>query len=198
MARDFESAEQSLASKLGRTPKLAEVAEAVGVSAAELEQLREQVNRGVVMTLDHAYGDDATIPLVATIIDPTSPEPDLVLENTERTAYLHDAVSALPERHRLVIQGYFLEGKTSQEIADELDITQSRVSQLRADALEMMREGLEAQYKAKDPERPVGRVARRKSRYASAIARQSSWKARVTLTSGAGVESRDLPYVADA
>jgi RNA polymerase sigma factor for flagellar operon FliA len=198
MARDAEAAEQHLASKLGRTPQLVEVADAVGVSPAELDQLRDQVNRGVVMTLDHAYGDDASIPLVATIVDPSSPEPDLVLESTERVSYLRDAVAALPDRHREVIQGYFLDGKTSQEIADDLGITQSRVSQLRADALEMMREGLEAQYKPRDPDRPVGRVARRKSRYASAIARQSSWQARVTLTSGNGLDSRPLPYVADA
>jgi RNA polymerase sigma factor for flagellar operon FliA len=197
-ARDAESAEQLLASKLGRTPQLHEVAEAVGVSATELNQLRDQVNRGVLMTLDHAYGDDASMPLVATIVDPDSPDPDLVLESTERAAYLRDAVAALPDRHRDVIQGYFLEGRTSQEIADDLGITQSRVSQLRADALEMMREGLEAQYRQRDAERPVGRVARRKSRYATAIARQSSWKARVTLVAGADAEARSLPYVADA
>jgi len=199
MARDAETAEQALASKLGRSPKLDEVADAVGVSADDLHNLREQVNRGVVMTLDHSYGEDGTMPLVATIVDPDSPDPDEVLESVERVAYLHDAVNALPDRHRDVIQGYFLEGKTSQEIADDLGITQSRVSQLRADALEMMREGLEAQYKPKDPERPVGRVARRKSRYAGAIARQSSWKARVTLTSGAAIEARPaVPYVAEA
>ena len=197
-ARDAESAEQHLASKLGRTPQLEEVAEAAGMSSKELSQLRDQVNRGVLMTLDHAYGDDASMPLVATIVDPDSPDPDLVLESTERAAYLRDAVTALPERHRQVIQGYFLEGRTSQEIAEDLDITQSRVSQLRADALEMMREGLEAQYQQRENDRPVGRVARRKSRYASAIARQSSWQARVTLTSGNALDARPLPYVADA
>jgi RNA polymerase sigma factor for flagellar operon FliA len=198
MAREAETAEQNLASKLGRTPRPEEVADAVGLSADALDQLREQVNRGIVMTLDHAYGEDATIPLVATIVDPSSPEPDMVLESTERSAYLRDAVAALPERHREVIQGYFLDGKTSQEIAEELGITQSRVSQLRADALTMMREGLEAQYKPQETDRPVGRVARRKSRYASAIARQSSWKARVTRASGQDPEARPLPYVADA
>jgi RNA polymerase sigma factor for flagellar operon FliA len=197
-ARDAESAEQLLASKLGRTPTLEEVAEAVGASPTELSQLRDQVNRGVLMTLDHAYGDDASMPLVATIVDPDSPDPDLVLESTERTAYLRDAVAALPERHRQVIQGYFLEGKTSQEIAEDLGITQSRISQLRADALEMMRDGLEAQYQQRDDDRPIGRVARRKSRYATAIARQSSWKARVTLSAANGLDARPLPYVADA
>lgn len=198
LARDAETAEQNLASKLGRTPTLAEVAEVVGVSTRELEQLREQVNRGVVMTLDQAYGEDASMPLVATIVDPTSPEPDMVVETAERISYLRDAVAALPERHRDVIQGYFLDGKTSQEIADDLGITQSRVSQLRADALEMMKEGLEAQYVPKDSTRPVGRVARRKTRYAASIARQTSWKARVTLTAGAALDSRQLPYVAEA
>jgi RNA polymerase sigma factor for flagellar operon FliA len=196
-ARDAESAEQHLASKLGRTPALEEVAEATGMSVHDLNQLRDQVNRGVLMTLDHAYGDDASMPLVATIIDPDSPDPDLVLEATERVSYLKDAVAALPERHRAVIQGYFLEGRTSQEIAEDLDITQSRVSQLRADALEMMREGLEAQYAVREGERPVGRVARRKSRYASAIARQSSWQARVTLNAGSDLDARALPYVAE-
>jgi RNA polymerase sigma factor FliA len=197
-ARDAEHAEQHLASKLGRTPQVDEVAEAAGMSTRELSQLRDQVNRGVLMTLDHAYGDDASMPLVATIVDPDSPDPDLVLESTERAAYLRDAVAALPERHRDVIQGYFLDGRTSQEIAEDLNITQSRVSQLRADALEMMREGLEAQYSQRDNDRPVGRVARRKSRYASDIARQSSWKARVTLTANNGLDARPLPYVAEA
>lgn len=198
LARDAEAAEQHLASRLGRTPRTTEIAAAVGVSPDELDQLRDQVNRGIVMTLDHAYGEDTTIPLVATIVDPTAPEPDTVIESTERSAYLRDAVAALPDRHRQVIQGYFLDGKTSQRIAEELGITQSRVSQLRADALEMMREGLEAQYRPRDPERPVGRVARRKSRYASAIARQSSWKARVTMAAGHAPDARSLPYVADA
>jgi RNA polymerase sigma factor for flagellar operon FliA len=81
-----------------------------------------------------------------------------------------------------VIEAYFLEGKPSEEIARDLGITQSRVSQLRTDALEMMREGLEAQDAPRPAERPVGRVARRKSRYATAIARQSTWQARVSFS----------------
>ena len=64
--------------------------------------------------------------------------------------YLRDAVGLLPERHRIVIVGYFLEGRTSTEIADLLGVTESRVSQLRSESLEMLREGIEAQYQTAD------------------------------------------------
>jgi hypothetical protein len=47
-----------------------------------------------------------------------------------------------------VIVGYFLEGRTSQELARFLGVTESRISQLRSEALEMLREGIEAQYEA--------------------------------------------------
>ena len=54
-----------------------------------------------------------------------------------RYAYLQDAISLLPERHRLVIVGYFLEERTSVDLARFLGVTESRVSQLRSDALEI-------------------------------------------------------------
>ena len=77
--------------------------------------------------------------------------------------------SLLPERHRLVIVGYFLEGRTSQELARFLGVTESRVSQLRSEALAMLKEGIEAQYagQAGPSEQRIGRVARRKAGYAS-------------------------------
>ena len=91
--------------------------------------------------------------------------------------------SLLPERHRLVIVGYFLEGRTSQELARFLGVTESRVSQLRSEALQMLKEGIEAQYDrpGRPPVRPSppGRVARRKAGYASAIAEASDWKNRL-------------------
>ena len=55
-------------------------------------------------------------------------------------------MSALPERHRLVIVGYFLEGRSSLDLAHLLDVTESRISQLRSEALEMLKDGIEAQY----------------------------------------------------
>ena len=85
----------------------------------------------------------------------------------------------LPERHRLVIVGYFLDNRSSQELARFLGVTESRVSQLRSEGLLMLREGIEAQYELAVPCDPRGRVARRKARYATAINDASAWRTRL-------------------
>ena len=46
-----------------------------------------------------------------------------------------DAVDALPERLRRVVIGYFFEERSMQDLADELGVSESRISQLRAEAL---------------------------------------------------------------
>jgi RNA polymerase sigma factor for flagellar operon FliA len=93
-------------------------------------------------------------------------------------AYLRDAVDLLPERHRIVIVGYFLEDRTSLDLANFLGVTESRISQLRSEALEMLKEGIECQYDGVTPqpaEEGVGRVAKRKANYAHAISEASAW-----------------------
>ena len=70
--------------------------------------------------------------------------PDHVLVDRERRAYLADAVLALPERLRAVVIGYFYEERPMLELAAELGVTESRVSQLRAEALILLRDGLNA------------------------------------------------------
>ena len=124
-----------------------------------------------------------------------SPEPSSELETRELHGYLRDAISLLPERHRLVVVGYFLEGRTSQDLADFLGVTESRISQLRSESLLMLQEGIEAQYLADtpDPCDVTGRVARRKATYAKGIAEASAFADRMELVNL--IES-DAPAIA--
>ena len=183
LARKLESVEQRLASELGRLPSPAEVATGMGVTREELSRLQDRLFRSVVLALEHEVRDDTDddLTLVDVLRDRSNPEPLEELEHRELHAYLSDAVSLLPERHRLVIVGYFLEGRTSQELARFLGVTESRISQLRSESLQMLREGIEAQYASPRPgsEPAVGRVARRKAGYASAIAEASAWRNRI-------------------
>jgi len=184
MARKADSAEQRLASEMGRVPTMEELASAIGTTKEELGNLRDRVFRSVVLALDYRLGDDdEDLSLVDVLCDRTAVEPSEELEGREMRSYLRDAVHLLPERHRLVIVGYFLEGRTSEELARFLAVTESRISQLRSEALEMLREGIEAQYTSEnlDDEAATaqGRVARRKASYAAAIGTQSSWKSRL-------------------
>jgi RNA polymerase sigma factor for flagellar operon FliA len=156
LARKLESAEQRLATELGRVPSLAECATELGVSTDELTKLQDRMFRSVVLALEHEVNDET--------------DEDLTLVDVlcDRTA---------------------VEGQTSLELARFLGVTESRISQLRSEALAMLREGIEAQYEANRPapEDVSGRVARRKATYAEAISEASQWKTRLTEPDRAAV-----------
>jgi RNA polymerase sigma factor for flagellar operon FliA len=183
LARRLENAEQRLATRLGRVPSISETAEELGMTKAELNRLQDRMFRSVVLALEHEINDgqDEDMTLVDVLVDHTAVEPLEELENRELQAYLRDAVSLLPERQRLVIVGYFLENRTSQELADFLDVTESRISQLRSEALAALKEGIQAQYDPRQvqPEDVSGRVAVRKANFARNVGQASVWKNRL-------------------
>jgi RNA polymerase sigma factor for flagellar operon FliA len=155
------------------------------MSRDELHRLRDRVFRSVVLALEHIVNapEDEELTLLDVLADRTAVEPSEELETRELLGYLRDAVGLLPERHRMVIVGYFLEGRTSLELAELLDVTESRISQLRSEGLQMLREGIEAQYSAADAA-PRGRAARRRAEYASAIGDASAWRDRLVSSGG--------------
>jgi len=183
LARRLENAEQRLATRLGRVPSISETAEELGMTKAELNRLQDRMFRSVVLALEHEINDgqDEDMTLVDVLVDHTAVEPLEELENRELQAYLRDAVGLLPERQRLVIVGYFLENKTSQELADFLGVTESRISQLRSEALAALKEGIQAQYDPRQvqPEDVSGRVAVRKANFARNVGQASVWKNRL-------------------
>jgi RNA polymerase sigma factor FliA len=184
MSRRVDQTEQSLANSLARTPTTEEVAEALGTSANEIKSFRDRVFRSVVLALDQKVsGDTEDMTLVDSLHDRTTLEPSEELEQRELKAYLRDAVDLLPERHRIVVVGYFLENLSSEYLANFLGVTESRVSQLRSEALVMLKEGIEAQYDPADDEIEIpsvsGRMARRKAGYAAAVGTKSEWRDRL-------------------
>lgn len=191
LARRLDATQQRLATQLGRVPSPTETASEMGLSKEELDRLQAKMFRSVVLALEHEVVDDADedLTLVDVVRDESMVEPLEELENRELHAYLRDAVTLLPERHRLVIVGYFLEGRTSQDLARFLGVTESRISQIRSEGLAMLKEGISAQYRVSPEEEEVeepasGRVARRKANYATAISEASPWQGRLSAVRG--------------
>ncbi len=196
LARKLEAVEQRLATQLGRVPSLDEMAEALDMTRQDIARLQDRMFRSVVLALEHEVGDmaDEELTLVDVLIDERQVEPLEELETRELHSYLRDAISLLPERHRFVVVGYFLENKTSQDLARFLGVTESRVSQLRSEALMMLKEGIEAQYSSHESiDPPSGRVARRKASYALAISDASDWTDRIEHVQLIESETRILP-----
>ena len=196
LARKLEATEQRLASRLGRLPSTEEMAEALSMDTKELARLRDRMFRSVVLALEHEVSDDVDddLTLVDVLVDHAAIEPSEELETRELHAYLRDAIALLPERQRLVILGYFLEGRTSQDLARFLGVTESRISQIRSEAIQMLKEGIEAQYLSGSASAPVprGRSARRKAAYVDAIGERSDWQERMDQISLIEADTPDL------
>ncbi len=185
LARRLDSVEQRLATSLGRVPSIGETAAELGVTPDEVRSLRERVFRSVVLAFEHVTSDseEEELTLIDVLADDAR-EPDAELEDRELKAYLREAVAHLPERHRLIIVGYFIQERTSEDLARFLGVTESRVSQMRTEALGMLKRGIQAQYSA-TTEEPEGLVERRRAAYAGRISASSEVHQRI--------EERDDP-----
>jgi RNA polymerase sigma factor for flagellar operon FliA len=178
-ARQRAAAEEALSATLGRHPTNKELAAHLGVSVIELASVEEDVHRSVVLSLQ-GFADAGTL---EGMLPHQDPGPEEVLLNRERASYLVDSVNALPERLRVVVQGYFFEERPMAEIAAELGVTESRISQMRAEALALLKDGMTAMLAPEqlaDEVRTDGCVARRKASYYAAIASSNDYRARIS------------------
>jgi len=194
-ARQRAAAEEELAAALGRHPTHAELATHLGISPDELATVEEDVHRSVVLSLQ-GFSDAGTL---EGMLPHQDPGPEDVLLNRERTSYLVDAVAALPERLRVVVEGYFFNERPMADIAAELGVTESRISQMRAEALILLKDGMTAMLAPEElptEARPDGCVARRKAAYYATIAASSDFRARISA--GQSAASRPAQQVTGA
>ncbi|MGI8683808.1 MAG: sigma-70 family RNA polymerase sigma factor [Acidimicrobiales bacterium] len=193
-ARRMLAATDELTSNLGRTPTTPELADKLGMAAKAISSLNCDVHRSVVLNYESIMADGTgewTLPA-----DDRSP--DMVLLERERRAYLLDAVSALPERLRHVVVGYFFEERSMQELGDELGVSASRVSQMRSKAMGLLKDGITSQL---DPEEmddnaDSPRVARRKAAYLEAVAAASTFRDRVSAPAPIPLRRHAVPVAA--
>jgi RNA polymerase sigma factor for flagellar operon FliA len=170
---------QELAGTLGRTPSREEVGAALGMTAAQVNDAQAVLDTRV-LSID-AGPDESS--LGDSIRDPDlGPEERLL--GDERQQYLHAAVAVLPERMRQVVIGVYFEERPMAEVAAELGITQSRVSQISTEAMALMRDGINSHL---DPhlvptsDRPDGAAARRRQAYYAKVAAAAAGAALVSL-----------------
>lgn len=167
-ARDLDATRAQLAGILGRTPTQQEIANAVGMSLAEIAQNEDDISRAQVLSIQGAQESS-----LEDLLPSGGPTPEQLFEHRERLTYLVEAVDELPDRLRIVVSDYFLEERPMAEIATELGVSESRVSQMRAEALVLLRDALNH---ALDPSRvpsharPQGSAARRREAYFAAVA----------------------------
>jgi len=142
-ARELDRTHQALEVELGRSPRPDEIAERMGLTPKELDQLLQRVRGTSVLSLEEFLPNEKgyEIPLVDTLKDD---EHDVTgeVEQREVRNSLVDAVESLPPQERTVIALYYFEGQTLKEIKSALGVSESRVSQIHAQAVIHLRQRL--------------------------------------------------------
>ena len=168
--RAIESARLTLSHSLGRSPSEHEIAEHLGIAPQKLNKLRARLVEANLLHLDTAAVEDDAFGA----LPHGDGDPAVELVERERRSLLVDAVAALPERLRRVVLATYLEGRPLSDMAAELGVTESRVSQLRTEALGWLRQALEP---GSEPKK--GRPDPRVVAWGTAVATSRNWKERI-------------------
>jgi len=123
--------------RLGRDPEEHEIAAAMGISLQQYHSMLGEVSHlGCVSlneTLDHS--DEGQSFLDTLTEESVGRQPGHRLEAAELTKVIAEVLDLLSEKERLVISLYYYEELTQKEIAEVLELSEGRVSQLHSQAL---------------------------------------------------------------
>jgi RNA polymerase sigma factor for flagellar operon FliA len=135
-ARELERVYAELETELGRAASEEEVAEKMGLTRKELDVLMQKIRGTSVLSLEEFLPNEKgyEIPLMGTLRDVDNDVTSAV-EAGEVKAALVKAVDDLPPQERTVISLYYFEGLTLKEIKGVLNVSESRVSQIHAQAV---------------------------------------------------------------
>ena len=131
--RRVEAAREALTARLRRSPDTIELGTELGLDTDELHAVLSQSVRVDLVHLEAMYPESGEAPIAND--DPT---PELIVLAGERDDFLRDAVATLPARLRQVIEDYYFRERRLVDIAVDLGVTESRVSQLRSQAVALL------------------------------------------------------------
>lgn len=189
LERRLVAAEQRAdqAGAIGPAQVAQRLARDLGVEPEDIERLRGDIDRARIESLDRPVsGEDAAVPLASTVSNGRALTEETVADQ-EMIGYLRDGVALLPERHRIVVVGYYYEGKSMTELGALLGVTQSRASQLKDEALTLLRNGLDSVYGEGDETVPGEASSRRQRAFTESFASSREWRDRLTAGKGISV-----------
>jgi RNA polymerase primary sigma factor len=136
--RKIASSERELASRLGRAPTIAEIAEHAQLTTAQVEELRDVARK--VTSLERPLGTEGDTEL-GELLPGREPSPEEEVEVSLREATVREVVATLPEREQTVIKMRFgLNGEQDpvsiREAARRLQLRPAEVQTIERRALE--------------------------------------------------------------
>lgn len=139
-------AAQALADAQGAWPSDTQLAAALDLSLVQLQETQAEL-AVVSVSLDQGdtASDDDSASWCNRLVDPDpAGDPQSSLDRDQASRLLGAAIATLPARDRHIVHAYYQQGHSMRAIADRLDLSESRISQLHALILKQLRVALVA------------------------------------------------------
>jgi RNA polymerase sigma factor for flagellar operon FliA len=130
--RQLAAVVATLEGRLGRHPQPQEIASELSLDMPTFWRWKEEVDGAVLVSLANS--------LEETLSDANAQVPGDALSQEETVAGLRTAIGLLPPKERTVLALYYYEELNLRQIAEVLHVTESRVSQIRTQALKRLRQ----------------------------------------------------------
>ncbi len=113
------------------------IAEELGIDEKEVGIIEREITRNQLLSLDRYLLSNEEI---GDLIPSQDKTPEELYEDEEMVMKLKDAIDSLTEREKLLLSLYYYDDLTFKEIAQILEISESRVCQIHSVALSKIRE----------------------------------------------------------
>jgi RNA polymerase sigma factor for flagellar operon FliA len=138
-AKLIEAAIASLEQLHHRMPTEEEIAAQLALSVPEYQDWLSEVRGLTLGSLENAGTEEDGCDLLRYLADSDEDWPSQILERAELERLLAEAIDRMPQLERTVLSLYYYEEMTLREIAKIVDLHESRISQLKSQAILRLR-----------------------------------------------------------
>jgi RNA polymerase sigma factor for flagellar operon FliA len=138
-AKQIEAAIASLEQEHQRVPTEEEIAAHLGLSVPEYHDWLSEVRGLTLGSLENAGTEEEGCDLLRYISDSDEQWPSHIVERSQLEKLLAEAIDRMPHLERTVLSLYYYEEMTLREIAKIVDLHESRISQLKSQAILRLR-----------------------------------------------------------
>jgi RNA polymerase sigma factor for flagellar operon FliA len=134
-AKRIEEAYQVLEQRYMRSVSDQEMSEYLGVQEGEFRQMLQEVAVSTITSIDEPVKDDEMESRLAHLVDEKAKNPDNRVNVFFQQETLAKAIERLTEKERIVVSLFYYEELSLSEIADVMNLSPSRISQLHSKAI---------------------------------------------------------------
>lgn len=143
-AKEIDQRTSELANTLGRAPTEAEIIEELEIQPEKYRRDMASVALSNILSLDELIeakqGEGVRFEIAS---DDTSTQPEVALQDRELLEILAQEIAKLRENEQIVLSLYYEKNLHMKEIAQVMQVSEPRISQIHARALRKLREHLE-------------------------------------------------------